>query len=43
MGRCLRPRGEFVSAYTGFNLNSSVGTLNRSNSVDDEAGIDRWG
>lgn len=39
MGRNLGPRGELVSAYAGFNFESSVGTTHRFNSVDNEPGL----
>ena len=39
MGWGLRPRAEFVSGYTGFNFDPSMGTIDRYNSVEDEPSL----
>ena len=41
VGRGLRPRAEFVSTYTSFNFDASVGTLDGGNSVEDDPGLNR--
>ena len=42
MGRCLWPRSQLIEANTRVHFDSSVGTINRSNPVDDKPGLNSW-
>ena len=39
MGRDLWPRSEFIDANARFHCDSSMGTINRSNPIDDKPGF----
>ena len=42
MRRCLRPRREFTNAHSRLDRDSSMGTVDGRNSVDDKLVLDRW-
>ena len=42
MRGCLGPGREFADAHTSFNCASSVGAVDRRDSIDDELDLDQW-